>query len=364
MNKRHNLDRRCKQRLTRAEKNPRLALDQGWFQDPGFCEGFFDRCEHLAFVMSPATLELALRAVEIAQRHGDPHLVNRSLGVLSHAFIVRGDLFWAGRTLEDARERALACCPRCRADHLLRHGALLGEYQQAEDSLRALEDALAEGGSHLDADSRARIYYWRAVAYFFLGNHGRSIGDVRRIFDLMSLGSPRGFFLDAAAFIPIFVAGGDPRHDELGKDCLDAFEQRIKGLRDWGDVHTRMTWARGHLSARLGDMRRARRQLKAAYVRLLAEGLPREAVAATIDLSQLVCRGVEPRGDTPEVARQLIGRCLAGRPDLSEDHRRGLTTVQGVLARHPEAAFHEMVSLRRSFVAPIPGAMVERIEAR
>ncbi len=358
------MDSKCRKRLTRAEKNPRLALEKGWFQDPQFCAGFFDRCEHLAFVMSPATFELAMRAVEIASRHGDPHLKNRSLGVLSHAFIVRGDLFWAGKTLDDARQRALACCPRCRSDHLHRHGALLGEHLRAEDSLRALQDALEEGGAELDDDTRARIYYWRAVAHFFLSDRDRSLRDVGRIFDLLSLSSPRGFFLDAAAFIPIFVAGGDPQHDTLGSNLLDAFDKRIRGLRDWGDMRTRMIWARGHLSARLGDMRSARRQLKAAYVQLLAGGLPREAVAATIDFSQLVCRGVEPRGDTPDLAGALIDRCLQLRSDLCEDHRDGLEIMQEVLDLRPESAFRELVGLRRSFVAPVPGVMVERIEAR
>ncbi len=59
-------------RLTQAEKQPQKALDQGWFQDPAFCEGYFDRCENHALHISPDTLKLALKAVEIAVTNGDP----------------------------------------------------------------------------------------------------------------------------------------------------------------------------------------------------------------------------------------------------------------------------------------------------
>lgn len=59
--------KRRNQRLTRTEKNPQLALEKGWHQDPQFCAGLFDRCEHQALVHTPGFLDLALRSVEVAE---------------------------------------------------------------------------------------------------------------------------------------------------------------------------------------------------------------------------------------------------------------------------------------------------------
>ncbi|MCP3964691.1 MAG: hypothetical protein GY719_43240 [bacterium] len=352
-----------RKRLTWTEKNPRKALENGWVQDPEFCRAFFDRCDHLAFVLSPATFDLALRAVEFAEAHGDPHLLHRSHGVLSHAFIIRGDLFWAGRTLAGVRKRALDCCPACRCDLLRREGDLLGERRHARESLAALDAALEEGGHLLTADDRARVFYCRAVAHHFLGNRGRALRDARRTLMELSLDSPRGYFLDTAAFLAIYVAGGDPRHDEYAATCFRDFSERIKGRKDWNDMNTRSAWSGGHLSARLGDFRRAGRQLKSAWIQLRYNGLARELVAATVDRCQLICRGIEPRWQAPENAIELIDTCLT-RQDLTDDHRRGLKEMKGVLDDWPENAFEELVGFRRSFIAPVPGVMAERIGVR
>ena len=349
-----------RKRLTWTEKNPRKALENGWIRDPEFCRAFFDRCDHLAFVLSPETLDLALRAVEFADAHGDPHLIHRSLGVLSHAYIIRGDLFWAGRTLAGVRERALACCPACRCDFLRREGDLLGERRHARESLAALDAALEEGGHLLSSDDRARVYYCRAVAHYFLGHRGRALRDARRTLTDLSLDSPRGYFLDTAAFLAIYVAGGDPSHDEHAVASLRDFADRVKGHKNWNDMHTRAAWAGGHLSARLGDVRRAGRQLKSAWIQLRYNGLAREFVAATVDRCQLLVRGVEPRWQAPETAVELIDTCLT-RQDLTDDHRRGLKEMRHILEYRPENAFEELVRFRRSFIAPVPGVMAERI---
>ncbi len=41
---------------------------------------------------------------------------------------------------------------------------------------------------------------------------------------------------------------------------------------------------------------------------------------------------------------------------------RGIDEVLGVLEKHPESAFDAMVAVRCSFIAPVPGVMIERIE--
>ncbi len=356
------MDTTLKKRLTWAEKDPRRALDNGWVQDPAFCRAFFDRCDHLAFVLSPATLDLALAAVELAETHGDPHLVHRSHGVLSHAFIVRGNLHWAGKTLEGIRCSALECCPACRSELFQREGFLLGEDFAARESLEALDRALEEGAD-LDDDARGRIEYCRSYAHHFLGQRRRALEDVRRTLMGLSLDSPRGFFLDCAAVLPIYVMGGDPEHDAFALACLRDFAERIKGLKDWNDMNTRSAWAAAHLHARQGDFRNARRLLKSAWLQLRHNGLAREYVAATIDRCQLICRGVEPRGDAPDVALALVDACLRHRTDLDDLHREGLEEMRHVLEVRPHNAFRELVAFRRAFVAPVPGAMAERMGA-
>ncbi len=136
---------------------------------------------------------------------------------------------------------------------------------------------------------------------------------------------------------PIYV-GGDPHHDGYAVATLEQFSERIKGRRDWNDWHTRSTWSGSHLSARLGDFRSARRQLKRAWASLRYNGLERELVAATLDRCQLMCRGFELRGDSPEKARKLIQVCL-DRPSLPEPLEERLKVMHHVLEHRPEDAF-------------------------
>ncbi len=349
-------------RITRTEKNPRVALEQGWVQDPKFCRAFFDRCEHLAFILAPGLRSLAMYAVEFADSHGDPHLLHRSHSVLAHAYLNSGRLFWAGKTLREARRGALACCPKCRSDHLRCEGDLLGEQRAAKKSIAALDRALVEGGNELTDDDRARIFFLRAIAYYHAGHRGRALADARRTLELMSLSSPRGYFLDTAAFIAVYLRGGDLDQDRLAAQSLSDFGQRIKGRRGWRNMRTRSNWTQAHIDARLGNLKYAHRHFEGAWGQLLENGLPREATACTLDRCILLCRRGEPYGENSRTALRLIDRCLRDRPDLTALHREGFGKMQDVLRRHPENAFRELVAFRRSFIAPVPSVMAERFE--
>ncbi len=351
-----------KKRLTWTRKDPRRALANGWVRDPDFCRAYFDLCDDSALFQSRATLNLSLRAVEFAEAHGDPHLIHRSHGVVCHAFLVRGDLYWAGKILEQIRESALACCPVCRSDYFYRQGYLLGEEFLATESLEALNRALDEGSDHLDADARARICFGRGVAHFFLGQRRQALQDARTTLMDLSLDSPRGYFLDTAAMMSSYVIGGDPEDDDHAVDSLRMFLERIKGRKDWNYMRTRAGWTACHLSARRGDFKSARRQIQSAWTQLRYNGLPRELVAATLDRCQLICRGVEPRGDSPDVALGLVETCLK-HPKMTDGLNERLKAMISVLEVRPEHAFKELVDCRRSFIAPVPGAMAERIGA-
>ena len=151
----------------------------------------------------------------------------------------------------------------------------------------------------------------------------------------------------------------------MASAMLAAFDQSIKGERGWGDWITRRTWADAQLQARQGNFRRALTLMKRAWVRLLADGLAREAVAVTLDLGQLRCRNpFLPWGGNWLVAIDVLKRCLNQRTDLPGVHREGLGEIVGVLETYPESAFDQLVELRRSFIAPVPGVMVERIDRR
>ena len=61
------------------------------------------------------------------------------------------------------------------------------------------------------------------------------------------------------------------------------------------------------------------------------------------------------------MADRIIERCLKSRIDLTDEDRKGFRKVQELLGREPEIAFRELVALRKSFIAPVPGQLGERI---
>jgi hypothetical protein len=352
---------RSRRRAAFAMKDPAAAIAKGWCEDAEFCRDFFDRCEEAAFLASPQSLELALRASEIADVNGDAHLQNQSVGLLSNAHLVRKDLFWAGKVLDQNRDAAIACCPLCRSDHLRRFADVLLESRQPAASLDALTASLEEGGPLLDDDDLGRICFVRSIAHHHGGSRDRALADAGRTLRELPLDSPRGYFVDTPAFLAFFVRNGDPRHDETGLELLEGFRQRTAGRRGWKDMRTRSSWVAGHLRARLGDFRASLRHLRTAYGHLLADGFEREVAAVTVDLVQLKCRHPDPREDYVRSARAIIDRSLRTRPDLSEDHRRGFAEMQVVLKQWPGDAFEQLRSFRKSIVSPVPGLLGERL---
>lgn len=347
-------------RLTRAAKQPMLALEKRWFEDPKFCQGLFDRCDDFAFVMSSKTLKLAHRAVHVAERNGDPHLVNRSYGVLSHGYIVAGDPFWAGKVLEGARRQALDCCPRCRSEHLRREGDLLGEQRRVPESLAALNGALEED-AELSSDARARIRFVRSISHFHAGHRARAIADGGATLADLSLTSPRGYLVDGVACLAVFAKGGGPDDDRAALGHVDHVLDRVRGLEPWVDLRRRADMARAHFHAGLGNVRRARELLVSVVGRLFVGGLARELVGAILDLSMLRCRHPEPREDGLGLTAELIERCMNRRADLPEALCEGLEEMLHVVEVYPEGIFDRLLDFRRSFITPVPGLLGERL---
>ncbi len=354
--------KRRTQRLTRALKNPRLALEQGWTEDPKFCTGLLDRCEHQAFALTPGGERLARRLVEIGNKSGVPCFHHQAVGVLSHFYLASRDYHWAGYILHLHRDSILDCCPRCRSDYFLRQGDHLAEERRIADALEAFRRAEDERVDGFEADAYGRFCFTRSVALHFAGHRGRALADLDRTLRFTSLDAPRGYFIDSPAMVAIYVLGGDPCHDRAALESLERFEKRIVGLDGWTPVRVRLRWVKGLLHARLGHIRRARRCLKSAWISLLTGPLAREAVASTLDLTQLACRHWQLWGKNEEVVKEMLGRCL-DRTDLHPDHRWQLDDLRdNVLEKYPYEGFARIGAVRASFIVTVPNRLDERID--
>ncbi len=354
--------KRRNQRLTRAMKNPHLALEQGWTEDPKFCTGLLDRCEHQAFALTPGGERLARRLVEIGDRAGEACFHHQAVGVLSHFYLARWDHYWAGKILYLHRDPILDCCPRCRSDYFRRQGDLFAEERRIADALVAFGRAEEERVGGFAADDYGRFCFPRSVALHFAGHRGRALADLDRTLRLTSLDAPQGYFMDSPAMAAIYVLGGDPCHDRAALESLERFEKRIVDRDGWTPVRVRLRWVKGLLHARLGHIRRARRCLKSAWSSLLTGPLAREAVASTLDLMQLACRHWELWGKNEELVKKVLGRCLE-RTDLHPDHQWQLEDIRDkVLPKFPYESFARIGAVRSSFIVTVPNRLDERIQ--
>ena len=147
----------------------------------------------------------------------------------------------------------------------------------------------------------------------------------------------------------------------MARQHLDGISRRIEGRKGWKPAHTRLFWANAHVLARLGEVQRAGEQMGAAFHRILADGLLREALGATLDHVLLKCRPSALRNDSLNTAQRAIDRCLDKRADLADDHRKQLNEMKRVLMRTPGDAFRVLRDFRRSFIAPVPSGLADRI---
>lgn len=131
-----------KDRLTQTEKDPRKAIERGWFHDPAFCQGYFDRCEDHALHIAPDTLDLAMKAVEIAASHGAREALASSIDgaqLRCRPGKLRGDNLHAAR-------RLLARCADTRRDLTADQRKTLEELENVIENYP--EDAFAVLGAY------------------------------------------------------------------------------------------------------------------------------------------------------------------------------------------------------------------------
>lgn len=345
-------DLRLKRLLARAAKEPSVVLEDRRFLKPYACEAYFEICDDKALREPAASLEYASTAVRLAEKIGDRHLMNQAQGVLVHAHIANKKWLEAEEILAGYHERANGCCAACQSEFFRRRGDLLVETRRPskalDDLIRSVEDL--EPG--LDADRYARVRFVRGIAYHFDEDPGRALDDAGRALLDLSFDSPRGYFLDALAFIGCFLQGAEPRHFEQARDYLDRFRERLKGVKDWTDVRERLIWVEGGVYARLGDSRAAER-LTSSRRTLFKSGPVKYALAAAADEGMFIARKLDERSLV--ALRTLISKCQG--LDLDEELKRRVAKVEDVLVRNPERAFTAFAALRRRLIVPVPGLL-------
>lgn len=123
----------------------------------------------------------------------------------------------------------------------------MAELRDAKTALWYLDSSLKELGDDLDDDLRGRIRFVRALTYHYQGWTDRALDDVEAALLVMPLEAPRGYFLDAVAFLACYTT-----YDERALGILDRFEERLKGERGWGEVRARTRWLKAVLYVRRG----------------------------------------------------------------------------------------------------------------
>ncbi len=376
-------NRRIQGLLNKAIRDPRRVLRDRRIRKARFCLPFFELCDAVAYEHPERAAELAAAAVEIGERSGDRHLVNRSLGVEINARIALAQWQRAKEALERHEAIAASCCEGCLADHLHRRADLDLEYRRTPEALLCLEEAwpLVEkgwGGAEL-----GRLLNQRGVGRHFRGENGAAIGDVGTALLIMPLDAPPLYFRDAISFMACFLAGGDQRLDELALRYLAAFRKRLKGRVGWQVVLTRLRWLEGLIYARLGEDARAAARLESARNGLRKElaspssvdpalvtpaagheapqysdCCTREMVALTADLSQLSSQRRETRA--------ITSMLYTAQTTLTLDSQLGqvLNETYQQVRTSPESALEYLVDLRSAVRIPVPDLLAERYLTR
>jgi hypothetical protein len=174
----------------------------------------------------------------------------------------------------------------------------------------------------------------------------------------VSLASPRGYFLDAIAFLAcVLEASQSRRLDRRALEILARFGDRLKGVKGWNEVRDRLRWVEGQLHARLGHPRRARGRLERARKAHLHGAPHRWALAIGIDQALTYCRG-----ETPETYLDPILGVMEDcrdRLNLEPELRQRLAQFLDQVATSSWRVGELLEEFRRSFVVPVPGLLVE-----
>lgn len=340
--------------LTNATKKPSVMQRDARCLDPDFCQAFFDVCDGKALECPDEALDFAKAALKLARRTDDPHLLNRAEGVIVHAHISKEDWDKAEEALDGYQDAAKDCCSACRSDYYRRRADLLIETHQVGEAMDDLVRALDELGDELDEDTKARVRFLRGITHHFNLDRERAMDDAGKALLELSLDSPRGYFLDAVAFIACFLERGDKDDAQRALDHVQRFKARLNGLKEprWVSVRTRISWVEGAAFAMLGDKRKAGDHLESVRKDLLATGPDKHAAAVSLDEMQLLAR--TPSETNVRAQRRLVSVVLS-KLKLEQGLMRRFKKLEELLVSKPENAPRAIANLRRAVRAPVPG---------
>ena len=355
--------------LVQLTEDPSRALGNRRKHTPKFCHQYFDLCEAGALECDRSALEQpemvldpSRTAILLAEKSGNPHLINHSLGVLAHAHLAVEQPVKAFGVLESYRQQALGCCASCRADWLRRRGDYLVEVKDGSGASEILNRCLRAVDS---LDGAGRVGFVHGISHYFLGQRDAALEDEFHVLERLDLSSPRGYFLDALAMLAVFLRGATPEHDRWVLDRLGLFRARLKNVRGWTLVRVRLRWVEGQLLVRLGQMILGAQRLDGVRRYLLDHGPLRQAVAVSLDLCLIYCRHEGGYGDNYRTVKSIIRACRERLSDEATGEeamlREGLDSLTGILESNPEEQiFDALVDLRSSFIVPVRGIVAER----
>ncbi len=349
--------------LTKAEKDPESVLEDRRCLKPHFVTRFFDLCDGKALEAPAAAPDYAGVALELAAQLDDRHLMNKAQGIAVHACIANKCWPEAAERLSRYQQEAFDCCTACASDWLRRQGDLLVETLDPVLSQGYLDLAAKVLGDDLDDDSRGRILFVRGIAHFYLGDLDQALDDVGAALRLLSLHTPRPYFMDAIAMVGCFLQpSGERRHYEVALAHLMAFRDRLKGIRDpsWLEVRDRLRWVLALIDAWIGHPRRARACLERLRAKHIKHSPHRYALAIAVDEALVYCLHL------PDVHIRSIRGILAAckrQLKLEPEIKRHLRKAARELGQTSWRAREILVALRRSFIVPVPGLLTERVMA-
>ena len=350
--------KRWKRLLTKIDKDPDSALSDPRCVKPHFLALYFDLCDGKVLEAPWTAPDYVKVAMELAEKNGEPHQMNLAFGVAVHTLIASKEWSKAHQALRGYRHSAFGCCRVCVSDWLRRCGDLLAETRVPGLARNFLKLSARTLGAELDGDTRGRILFVRGIAYFAQGKRARALDDAGRALMLVSLDAPRGYFLDAIAFVACFLEASQSRRlDRQALELLERFGERLKGLKGWNEVRDRLRWVEGQLHARLGHPRGARGRLERARKAHVYGAPHRWALAIGIDHALTYCRC-----ESPEIYLDSILGVMEecrDRLNLEPELRQRLAQFLDQVAKASWRVGELLEEFRRSFVVPVPGLLVE-----
>lgn len=188
----------------------------------------------------------------------------------------------------------------------------------------------------------------KGISLCLTGQLDEALEAERRALRLLSVETPRIYYLGALTNIAGILAYGTDEHCRLALLYLERFGEQLQGVANVRAVRVRLSWTKGLILARLGERHRAFQILRKARAALLRMRQDIEYIAISADIARLYC-------DTEKyhLIAGIIGDCLT-RLDNVLGTRKLLKQVLYFAERHLIETREATVALRDAIESSIP----------